>query len=187
MSSTKKAFDSVIDKSKRIFANKLNDYGTAWRVLRPRSLTDQILIKARRIRTLQEKEEQRVGEGIEPEFYGILNYAIMALIQLKHAPALDPDLSTERAQELYERTAQEAQDLMEQKNHDYGEAWRDMRIESITDMILMKLFRVRKIEENQGETKASEGVEANFQDIINYSIFALIKLSERHHGTSSRS
>ncbi len=186
MANTKKAFDSIIDKSKRIFADKLKDYGTAWRVLRPHSLTDQILIKARRIRTLQEKKEQRVEEGIEPEFYGILNYAIMALIQIKHASTMDPDLSTERAQELYDHTAQEARDLMEQKNHDYGEAWRDMRVDSITDMILMKLFRVRKIEENQGETKASEGIEANFHDIINYSIFALIKLYERDHDPNNR-
>ncbi len=178
MSGTNKAFDAITARSKAIFTQKMEDYGSAWRVLRTQSLTDQILIKAQRIRSLQEKEVRQVDEGITPEFYGILNYALMALIQIELTPTLNPDLSTSSALTLFDEKVQEARDLLEKKNHDYGEAWREMRIESIVDLILMKLQRIKNIEENKGETKASEGIDANFYDIVNYSIFALIKLGE---------
>ncbi len=172
-------YDPIITKSREIFLKKTKDYGTAWRVLRPSSLTDQLMIKAKRIRTIQEKGEHKVQEGVSPEFYALINYSIMALIQLKKAASEEADIAVEEAAGLYDELIAEARRLMLDKNHDYGEAWRDMRISSITDMIMMKLLRVRQIEENKGRTIASEGIDANYFDIINYAIFALIKLEEQ--------
>ena len=153
----------------------MKDYGTAWRILRPFSLTDQVYIKASRIRSIEEKGQTKVKEGIPPEFIGIINYAIIALIQLKYGPS-ETEFSQEKTLELYDHYFQEAKMLMQNKNHDYGEAWRKMRVSSYTDLILMKLKRIRQIEDNQGETIASEGIDANFLDIINYAAFALIKM-----------
>jgi len=176
MDKTKDQFEKVINKCHSVFDNKLKDYGTAWRILRPSSLTDQIYIKANRIRSIEIKGEQKVNEGIIPEFIGIVNYSVMALIQLELNVAEEPDLSAKKAAELYNKYIYEARDLMYNKNHDYGEAWRNMRISSLTDIILMKLLRIKQIENNKGKTLVSEGLDANYSDIINYSIFALIKL-----------
>lgn len=175
---TSKQYHRVLDECKSIFFDKMRDYGTAWRILRTSSLTDQIFIKANRIRTIQELKKSRVDEGVKPEFIGIVNYCIMALIQLE---LLDDDalnLEFERAESLYDKYASEAFSLMENKNHDYGEAWRDMRVSSLTDLILMKLLRVKQIEDNEGQTRVSEGIDANYYDMINYAIFALILLGE---------
>jgi len=154
----------------------MKDYGSAWRILRTKSLTDQIYIKANRIRSIDEKDEKRVDEGIYGEFIGIINYSLMALIQLELEISEDLSLSEKDALELYKNYIQEAKSLMENKNHDYGEAWRNMRISSLTDIILMKLLRVKQIEDNEGQTFVSEGLDANYYDIINYAVFALIKL-----------
>ena len=178
METTLQQYGSVIVECRALFLKKMHDYGSAWRILRPSSLTDQIFIKAQRIRTLQEKGTQQVDEGIAGEFQGIVNYAIIALIQLQLNAGQDADLSLEESMRLYDQHAGEAQSLMQRKNHDYGEAWRDMRISSLTDLILMKLLRTKQIEDNQGKTLASEGVEANYQDMLNYAAFALIKLHE---------
>ncbi len=161
---------------RNIFEKKLKDYGTSWRIMRPSSLTDQIYIKARRIRSLEEKgiENASVNEGIEPEFIGIVNYCVIALIQLQLGPG-DP-LSTEKAVELYDRKLDDATKLMSNKNHDYDEAWRLMRVSSFTDIILQKLLRTKEIEDHNGKTLISEGVDANYMDMINYALFALIKL-----------
>lgn len=156
----------------------MKDYGSAWRILRLPSLTDQIFIKAQRIRSLQEKEVRKVDEDERSEFIGIINYAIMALIQLEKGVVEQPDLSLSEASALYDRFAKETKSLMEDKNHDYGEAWRDMRVSSLTDLILQKLLRVKQIEDNQGVTLVSEGIAANYQDIINYAVFAMIHLEE---------
>lgn len=164
----------------------MKDYGSAWRILRAKSLTDQIFIKAQRIRSIDEKGTQKVDEGINPEFIGIVNYAVIALIQLELGDielSGKPDnqprvLGAEKAHILYNKHISKAKDLMENKNHDYGEAWRDMRISSITDLILMKIMRIKQIEDNKGKTLISEGVDANYYDIINYAIFALIKLED---------
>ncbi|POY39360.1 hypothetical protein C3K47_02355 [Solitalea longa] len=169
-------YDSVINNCKQLFLKKAKDYGTAWRILRPESITDQIFIKAQRIRTLEEKKVSKVNEGIIPEYIGIINYCVIALIQLELTENDPVELPFEEVERLYNLKIAETKALMEDKNHDYGEAWRDMRVSSLTDLILMKLLRVKQIEDNKGLTLVSEGVEANYQDMINYSVFALIKL-----------
>ena len=155
----------------------MSDYGSAWRILRLPSLTDQIFIKAQRIRQLQENTVRKVDEGEKSEFIGIINYSIMALIQLELGFVETPDLSTEEATVLYDKHIGITKELMENKNHDYGEAWRDMRISSLTDLILQKLLRVKQIEDNKGKTLVSEGIDANYQDMINYAVFAMIHMS----------
>ncbi|MBP7273997.1 MAG: DUF1599 domain-containing protein [Saprospiraceae bacterium] len=160
-----------------LFLKKNKDYGTAWRILRTSSITDQIFIKAARIRSIEEKGVQQINDSIESEYVGIVNYSIMALIQLSLDDHTSLELSSDFIGEKYQHWADATQKLMQQKNHDYGEAWRDMRLSSLTDLILMKLLRIKQIEDNQGKTWVSEGLEANYQDIINYAIFALIKLN----------
>lgn len=174
MKNTSKEYDTVIAICRSLFINKMKDYGCAWRILRLPSLTDQIYIKAQRIRSLQENEVRKIDEDETGEFIGIINYSIMALIQLELGVADQPDLDVSKATELYDAKVKLTKDLMEAKNHDYGEAWRDMRVSSLTDLILQKLLRVKQIEDNKGKTLVSEGIDANYQDIINYSIFALI-------------
>jgi Nucleotide modification associated domain 1 len=169
-------YKEVIASCKVLFARKTHDYGTAWRVLRIPSITDQIYIKAQRIRSIQEKGVQKVDDPIKDEFVGIINYCIIALMQLKLEGSAKMELNFEELEPLYDEAANETFDLLQNKNHDYGEAWRDMRVSSMTDIILMKLLRVKQIEDNQGKTLASEGVKANYQDMINYSVFCLIKL-----------
>ena len=178
MHNTSKQYDDIIEKCRSLFINKMTDYGSAWRILRLPSLTDQIFIKAQRIRQLQENTTRKVDEGEVSEFIGIVNYSIMALIQLEKGIADQPDFNTEEATELYDKHLQETKSLMENKNHDYGEAWRDMRVSSLTDLILQKLLRVKQIEDNQGKTIVSEGLDANYQDMINYAVFALIHMNE---------
>lgn len=175
MERTNQQYDSVIDSCRSVFSQKMNDYGTAWRILRPKSLTDQIYIKASRIRSIEEKGVSKVKEGIRPEFIGIVNYAIMGLIQLELGPS-ETELDKEKTLEYYNKYFQTAKALMQDKNHDYGEAWRKMRISSYTDLILMKLKRTKQIEDNEGKTEVSEGIDANYLDIINYAVFALIKI-----------
>ena len=174
MKNTSKEYDTVITICRTLFINKMKDYGCAWRILRLPSLTDQIYIKAQRIRSLQENEIRKVDEDETGEFIGIINYSIMALIQLELGVADQPDLSVERATQLYDSKVALTKELMQNKNHDYGEAWREMRVSSLTDLILQKLLRVKQIEDNKGKTLVSEGIDANYQDMINYSIFALI-------------
>ncbi len=173
---TSQQYENMIKECRSVFLIKQKDYGTAWRILRTGSLTDQIYIKANRIRSIQKKGVQKVSEGIVPEFIGIVNYSIMALIQLELGVVDEPDLDAEKAVELYNKYIYASRDLMLNKNHDYDEAWRNMRIASLTDIILMKLLRIKQIEDNRGKTLASEGLDANYFDIVNYSIFALIKL-----------
>ncbi len=156
----------------------MKDYGSAWRILRLSSLTDQIFIKAQRIRSLQIKKEKKIDEGQEPEFIGIINYSIMALIQIEKGISNDPDMNISQAIDAFNNQVIIVKDLMLKKNHDYGEAWKDMRISSLTDLIIQKLLRVKQIEDNRGKTIVSEGVDANYHDIINYSVFALIHLQE---------
>ena len=177
MRDTSKQFDQISEQCKSLFEKKMKDYGSAWRILRLPSLTDQIFIKAQRIRQLQEQDVRKVDEGEVSEFIGIINYSIMALIQLEKGIAEQPDLKTKEAVSLYEKHLQETKTLMENKNHDYGEAWREMRVSSLTDLILQKLLRVKQIEDNKGATLVSEGVDANYQDMINYAVFALIKMT----------
>ena len=179
MKNTSLLFDEVIEKCLNIYKSKMSDYGSAWRILRLSSLTDQVFIKAQRIRSLQIKKVSKVDEGQESEFIGIINYCIMALIQLEKGVADEPDLNLAGAIEEYNKQIKVVKDLMMDKNHDYGEAWRDMRISSLTDLIIQKLLRVKQIEDNDGKTLISEGVDANYHDMINYSIFALIHLSEK--------
>ncbi|MBD3582928.1 DUF1599 domain-containing protein [Flavobacterium selenitireducens] len=178
MRNTSQQYDGVIAACRSLFVNKMTDYGSAWRILRLPSLTDQIFIKAQRIRSLQENEVRKVNEGEASEFVGIINYSIMALIQLELGVAEQPDLDTAKATRLYDAKISETKQLMEAKNHDYGEAWRDMRISSLTDLILQKVLRVKQIEDNKGKTLVSEGIDANYQDMINYSVFALIHMGE---------
>ncbi len=178
MQQTSQQYDAVIQTCRELFLKKTKDYGTAWRILRLPSLTDQIFIKAQRIRSIQEKEVRKVDEGEQSEFIGIINYSIMALIQLKKGVAEQPDLNTEQVIALYDEEVATTKALMENKNHDYGEAWRDIRVSSLTDLILQKLLRVKQIEDNEGATLVSEGIDANYQDIINYAIFAMIHISE---------
>jgi hypothetical protein len=158
---------------------KTIDYGTAWRILRTSSITDQIFIKASRIRSIEEKGISRIDEPVQDEYIGIVNYCVMALVQLEMNSEDSLDLEVSEAEGLYDKWVEVSKELMEDKNHDYGEAWRDMRVSSMTDLILMKLLRVKQIEENEGQTIISEGLDANYLDIINYAIFALIKLSEK--------
>ncbi|MDQ6469575.1 DUF1599 domain-containing protein [Flavobacterium sp. LHD-80] len=174
MKNTSLEFDNVIKVCRTLFINKMKDYGSAWRILRLPSLTDQIFIKAQRIRSLQENDVRKVDEDEKGEFIGIINYSIMALIQLELGVVDQPDLDVEKATELYDAKVKLTKDLMEAKNHDYGEAWRDMRVSSLTDLILQKLLRVKQIEDNKGATLVSEGIDANYQDMINYAVFALI-------------
>lgn len=169
-------FDEVIAVCKSLFLKKTKDYGTAWRILRPSSITDQIFIKAQRIRTLEEKKVSKVGENITSEYIGIINYCVIAMMQITLNENDPLELPVEQLGHLFDEKVQETKDLMFAKNHDYGEAWRDMRISSLTDLILMKIFRVKQIEDNKGQTLASEGVKANYQDMLNYAVFALIKL-----------
>ncbi|MFD2585946.1 DUF1599 domain-containing protein [Croceitalea marina] len=178
MQQTSKQYDAVIESCRELFLKKTKDYGTAWRILRLPSLTDQIFIKAQRIRGLQENAERKVDEGEQSEFIGIINYSIMALIQIDKGISEQPDLSLQEAVQLYDEKASLTKTLMENKNHDYGEAWREMRVSSLTDLILQKLLRVKQIEDNKGKTLVSEGIDANYQDIINYAVFALIHLSQ---------
>ncbi len=174
------AYDKVINICKDLFLKKTKDYGTAWRILRLSSITDQIFIKAQRIRTLEEKKVSKVGEDITSEYIGIVNYCIIAILQSELGEETGTELAVEEVALLFDQKVQETKELMYAKNHDYGEAWRDMRISSLTDLILMKILRVKQIEDNQGQTLASEGIKANYQDMLNYSVFALIKLTEKH-------
>src|SRR5436190_13656823 len=172
-------YKEVISACQELFIKKTRDYGTAWRVLRLASITDQIYIKAQRIRSIQEKGQQKVGDPIRDEFIGIINYCVIALIQMRLESSTALELSADEVTPLYLEVIDETFRLLKDKNHDYGEAWREMRISSITDIILMKLLRVKQIEDNEGKTLVSEGVKANYQDMINYSVFALIKLKEK--------
>ena len=169
-------YKEVIATCKTLFEKKTRDYGTAWRVLRLPSITDQIYIKAQRIRSIQEKGTQKVSDPVKDEFIGIINYCLIALIQLQLENSAKLDMKFEELETYYDHAAQETFELLQNKNHDYGEAWREMRVTSITDIILMKLLRVKQIEDNAGKTLVSEGVQANYQDMINYSVFALLKL-----------
>ncbi|MGV3629808.1 MAG: DUF1599 domain-containing protein [Bacteroidota bacterium] len=178
MTQTSQQYSEVISFCREIFQKKTKDYGTAWRILRPSSLTDQIFIKAQRIRTIQETGKNKVGEDIGDEFVAIVNYCIMAIIQLNDAEGLSLELAESQAAGLYDKYAAEAYELMQKKNHDYGEAWRDMRVSSLTDLILMKILRVKQIENNAGKTLISEGIDANYFDMLNYAVFALIHLNE---------
>ncbi len=181
MQQTSEQYDEIIQRCRDLFSKKMTDYGSAWRILRLPSLTDQIYIKAQRIRSLQENEVRKVDEGEISEFIGIINYAAMALIQIEKGIAEEPDLNPEEALTLYNAAISRTKQLMEDKNFDYGEAWRDMRVSSLTDLILQKLLRVKQIEDNQGKTLVSEGIDANYQDIINYAVFALIHLGVHAH------
>ena len=176
MQDTSKQYDAVMNECRSLYIKKMSDYGSAWRILRLPSLTDQIFIKAQRIRQLQENVVRKVDEGEKSEFIGIINYAIMALIQLESGVAETPDLNTEEATILYDKHSKITKELMLNKNHDYGEVWREMRVSSLTDLILQKLLRVKSIEDNKGKTIVSEGIDANYQDMINYAAFAMIHL-----------
>ena len=176
MTKTSQQFDLIIKKSSSLFEKKMKDYGSAWRILRSPSLTDQIFIKAQRIRSIQNNQVQKVEEGIASEFIGILNYSIIALIQIDRGVVDQPDMDVEEALSAYLHFAQESKKLMQDKNYDYGEAWREMRVSSLTDLILQKLLRVKQIEDNKGKTFVSEGIDANYFDMVNYAIFALIHL-----------
>ncbi|MFT3885926.1 MAG: DUF1599 domain-containing protein [Flavobacteriales bacterium] len=178
MDKTLQQYDALIAECVDLFSKKAHDYGTAWRILRVPSLTDQVYIKAQRIRTLQQVGESKVGEGIRPELIGIINYAGMALVQLKLGVVDSPDLSADEARSHLLQEFAGVRTLMQRKNHDYGEAWRSMRTSSLVDLILMKLLRIKQIEDNQGRTLVSEGIDANWADIVNYAVFALIRLEE---------
>ena len=172
-------YDKCLASCVDLFERKTQDYGTAWRILRPSSLTDQIFIKANRIRTIQQVGESKVDEGVESEFIGIVNYCFMAMVQCRLSKDAPMELAVAEANRLYDGAKDETRALMQKKNHDYGEAWRDMRISSLTDLILMKVLRVKQIENNDGQTVVSEGVEANYMDMANYALFALILSSEQ--------
>lgn len=176
--STTAEYKNIIAGCRELFMNKASDYGTAWRILRLPSITDQIFIKANRIRSIQEKGVNKVGEAITDEFVGIINYCLIALVQIELVNDERLEVPVDELMTYYDKFAEQTMNLLENKNHDYDEAWRDMRVSSITDIILMKLFRVKQIEDNQGQTKVSEGVDANYMDMINYSVFALILLKE---------
>lgn len=178
MVQTSEQYQQIVRNCREIFQQKTRDYGTSWRIARSSSLTDQIFIKANRIRTIQETGQNKVGESIESEFGAIINYCVMAIIQVRSNDGLGVELTEEQALMLYDHVTNEAYELMERKNHDYGEAWRDMRVSSLTDMILMKLLRVKQIEDNDGQTLISEGIDANYFDMLNYSVFALIHLTQ---------
>ena len=174
-------YNEVIDLCKELFKKKTRDYGTAWRILRLPSLTDQIFIKAQRIRSIQEKGIQKVNDPVKDEFIGIINYCIISLIQIDLSGDSRMELTFEELKPLYDKWVNETKELLANKNHDYGEAWRNMRVSSITDIILMKLYRVKQIEDNQGQTLVSEGVVANYQDMLNYAVFCMIKLNQNDH------
>ncbi|MGB0917190.1 MAG: DUF1599 domain-containing protein [Flavobacteriales bacterium] len=178
MADTNAQYDKAMAECRAIFTGKMQDYGASWRIFRASSITDQLFIKANRIRSLEEKGVTKVGEGIYPEYIGLVNYSIMEIIQLENGHADEPDLNLERATDWYDKYSAEAKSLMKKKNHDYGEAWRDMRVKSLTDLILVKILRIKEMEDNQGQSDLSEGIDANLYDMINYSIFALIKLGE---------
>lgn len=173
---TSQEYNEVIAVCKSLFLKKTKDYGTAWRILRSPSITDQIFIKAQRIRTLEEKKVSKVGEDITSEYIGIVNYCVIAMLQLELTENDPNEMDVQLVESLFDKSVNETKELMFAKNHDYGEAWRDMRISSLTDLILMKILRVKQIEDNLGQTVVSEGVKANYQDMLNYSVFALIKL-----------
>lgn len=175
---TSRQYDAVVARCKDIFLKKMKDYGTAWRILRVPSITDQIFIKAQRIRSIEEKGTQRVDDGIDQEFIGIINYAVIALIQLELGVNDETNMLEQDVVKRFDEQVRTAKRLMEDKNHDYGEAWRGMRTSSMTDLILMKLLRIKQIEDNRGQTLISEGIAANYHDIINYAVFAMIKLAE---------
>ena len=177
MDHTSEQYDAVIKTCRDLYQKKMSDYGSAWRILRLPSLTDQIFIKAQRIRSLQENEVRKIDEDERSEFIGIINYSIMALIQLEKGVVDQPDLSVKEALELFDKHTAGTKVLMENKNHDYGEAWREMRVSSLTDLILQKLLRVKQIEDNKGKTLVSEGIDANYQDMVNYAVFAMIHLA----------
>jgi hypothetical protein len=185
MISTSDQFEDIINQCREIFLIKMKDYGSSWRILRTPSLTDQIYIKAQRIRSIADKGTQKISEGIKPEFIGMVNYSVMALIQLELHDEENLNLSEDIAVQLYNKYIYQAKALMGNKNHDYDEAWRNMRISSMDDIILMKLLRIKQIEDHDGKTFISEGVDANYLDIINYSIFALIKIDEDTNNSKS--
>lgn|SRR5690606_113874 len=178
MEKTLEQYQAVVGECRNLFEKKLRDYGPAWRIFRLPSVTDQIYIKAARIRTLQESEVRKVEEDEKSEFIGILNYSVIALIQLEKGVSDQPDLTNEETMNLYDKYVETAFELMKNKNHDYGEVWRDMRISSITDLILQKILRVKQIEDNKGKTLVSEGLDANYLDMINYAVFAMILLND---------
>jgi hypothetical protein len=180
MNNTLSQYDAIITHCRNLFVNKMKDYGSAWRILRLPSLTDQIYIKAQRIRSLQQNTVQKINEDATSEFIGIINYSIMALIQLDLGVVEQPDLDLEQATQWFDKKIEITKDLMQSKNHDYGEAWREMRVSSLTDLILQKLLRVKQIEDNKGKTLVSEGTDANYQDMINYAVFALILLDYKN-------
>jgi hypothetical protein len=173
---TSSEYDAIVKVCKELFIKKTRDYGTAWRILRPSSITDQIFIKAQRIRTIEDKKINKVGDDIIGEYIGIINYCIIAIMQLELDSNAPQELNPDDVEIAFNQKVRETKDLMLDKNHDYGEVWRDMRVSSLTDLILMKILRVKQIEDNDGKTLASEGVKANYQDMVNYAIFALIKL-----------
>ncbi len=179
MKTTLNHFDDLIQEAKDIFIKKTKDYGTAWRILRPSSLTDQLFIKAKRIRSIEEKGKQKVADNIQEDYMGLINYSVMAMIQLELSDSEDYELKLAHVEKLYDEQIRITRELLKAKNHDYGEAWRDMRISSITDLILMKLLRIKQIEDNEGKTIISEGLDANYRDILNYAIFALILLKDK--------
>jgi len=176
---TNQQFEQAMTECRELFSMKLHDYRASWRILRPTSLTDQLFIKAKRIRSLELKQESKVGEGIRPEFIALINYGIVGLIQVSRGFADTVDITNDEAMQLYDHYAHEALELMKKKNHDYDEAWRSMRVSSYTDLILTKIERIKEIEDLGGETLVSEGVEGNYMDIVNYAVFGMIKLSER--------
>lgn len=176
---TTQQFDAVFAQCREVFENKLKDYGASWRVLRLSSLTDQLFIKAQRIRNIEQGIEQKVDEGIEPEFMGLVNYCLIGLIQIKLGITNEEDRDLQTLTNIYVSEYEKTRDLMLAKNNDYGEAWRNMRVSSFTDLILMKIMRIKQIEDNEGKTIISEGIDSHYRDIINYSLFALIKLSEQ--------
>ena len=173
---TSAQYDRIITHCQQLFAKKTADYGTAWRIMRLPSITDQLYIKAQRIRTLEEKKVSKVGEGITDEYIAIVNYCVIGILQLELGTSANENLAPDAVERQYSEAVRETKELMFAKNHDYGEAWRDMRLTSLTDLILTKIYRVKQIEDNEGQTIASEGVKANYQDMLNYAVFALIKL-----------
>ncbi|MDO4770568.1 DUF1599 domain-containing protein [Porphyromonas sp.] len=182
MSETSRQYDEVIRECRALFVAKLKDYGASWRIMRPTSMTDQIFIKVNRIRSIQDKGVSLVGDDIRGEFVAIINYGIMGLVQLEKGYTEQPEADEPHVLEWYDKYAEVAKDLMQSKNHDYDEAWRSMRIASLTDMILTKVFRTKQIEDHQGQTSVSEGIDANYLDMINYAVFALIRLNEERGG-----
>ena len=179
---TQEQFEQAMQECRTLFEKKLHDYGASWRILRPSSLTDQLFIKTKRIRSLEIKKVSMVGEGIKPELVALINYGIVGLIQLEHGFADTVDITNQQAMTLYDKAANEALQLMLKKNHDYNEAWRGMRVSSYTDFILTKIERIKEIENLQGDTLVSEGIDANYMDIINYAVFGVIKLNEQEAG-----